>query len=406
MTTTALDPKNPFAYQAQTFEGNAITGTIDAQSAEQAQKVLTGLQLRVLHIEPVQGAAPIARPLKAEDFISFNQQLAHLTKAGMPVEQGLRLIAQDMRRGRLAATIKDLAAELEKGTPLEQAFEKHQGRFPPLYSRLIGAGVISGNLPGLLMNLGRHMELVQRLRAALWRAIAYPLMVLVGLVFVTLFVSLAVIPQFESIFNDFGTRVPALTHFMLQLPKIVPWVFGIAAAFVVLILLLLPILRRTDAGRALIERIVLVTPLVGSIVGYNLLARWCDAAAIGVDAGLDLPKAIDLADDAVASPMLRHDGDELRAAILAGKSLDTVQHTRLLPATVVAAMALASQNHDLPVSLKGLSEMYQQQSQLRLSLLPGVLTPLLVLLLALVIGLIVLGLFMPIISLIQAISGP
>src|SRR5688500_7955170 len=136
--SSAIEPIAPFAYQAQTPEGQPISGTIDALNAEQARRLLSGLRLRVLQIEPAAPPQPARpKPLKSEDFIAFNQQLAHLTKAGMPVEQGLRLIAQDMRGGRLAATVRELAAELERGTPLEQAFEKFEGRFPPLYSRLI-----------------------------------------------------------------------------------------------------------------------------------------------------------------------------------------------------------------------------------------------------------------------------
>src|SRR5205809_718380 len=81
------------------------------------------LRLRVLQIEPVARAVR-AKPLRGDDFIAFNQQLTHLTKAGLPVEHGLRLIAQDMRSGRLAETVRQVAQELERGTPLGEAFEK------------------------------------------------------------------------------------------------------------------------------------------------------------------------------------------------------------------------------------------------------------------------------------------
>ena len=96
---------------------------------------------------------------------------------------GLRLIAADLRGGggALSRTVEQVAAELERGTPLPEAFEKYKGQFPSLYGRLVGAGVRAGNLPGVLFNLGRHLELVQRLREALWRSLAYPLAILVGL---------------------------------------------------------------------------------------------------------------------------------------------------------------------------------------------------------------------------------
>src|SRR5439155_7333432 len=208
------EPKLTFAYQAQTLAGQAIAGTIDAADVEQAQRLLAALRLRVLHIEPVK-PLPRVRPLRAEDFASFNLQLAHLTAAGLPVEHGLRLIAQDMRRGRLKETINQLAGEMERGTPFDQAFEKFNDRFPPLYSRLVAAGIKSGDLPGVLLNLGRHIDLVARLRAAMWRAASYPMMILGGLAVVMIFLGIVVIPQFRGLFKDFGTQLPLVTRALL-----------------------------------------------------------------------------------------------------------------------------------------------------------------------------------------------
>src|SRR5213080_280459 len=85
-----------FAYQAQTVEGHPLSGTIDAATVDDATRTLQGLRLRVLDIAPV-ARPPRGKPLRGEDFLAFNQQLAHLTGAGLPVEHGLRLIAQDMR---------------------------------------------------------------------------------------------------------------------------------------------------------------------------------------------------------------------------------------------------------------------------------------------------------------------
>src|SRR4051812_6603716 len=111
--SNTIETGGPFVYQAQTDQGQAITGTINAASIEQAQQLLIGLRLRVLEIaQAATREIPTGKALRADDFIAFNQQLAHLTSAGMPVEQGLRLIAQDMRHGRLAATVREVAAEL------------------------------------------------------------------------------------------------------------------------------------------------------------------------------------------------------------------------------------------------------------------------------------------------------
>lgn len=86
-----------FTYSSQTLDGRPFTGTINAADNAEATRQLQSLQLRIIQIEPVP-EAPRGKPLRGDDFIAFNQQLAQLTAAGMPVEQGLRPIAQDMRR--------------------------------------------------------------------------------------------------------------------------------------------------------------------------------------------------------------------------------------------------------------------------------------------------------------------
>jgi type IV pilus assembly protein PilC len=394
-----------FAYQAQTLEGQSISGTIDAADLDAARRTLAAMRLRVITIEPA-GKPQRGKPIRGDDFAAFNQQLAHLTSAGMPIEHGLKLIARDMRRGRLSATIQQLASEMERGTPLDQAFEKFQDRFPPLYARLVAAGVKAGDLPGMLLNLGRHMELVQRLRAALWRTLAYPLMVLAGLVLVVLFLGYVVIPQFRLLFRDMGyyreasgLRLPWATKWLLSLPSAMPYIIIFLAA-VVVACVFAAILTRTRGGQAAArDRFLLPLPLIGPILRNNLIARWCDAVRLGVRAGLDLPRSIELGTDSVASPRLRHDAAQLIAALQEGKAVDTVKETRLLPPTVPAAMALAGE--DLAATLATLSQMYQQQAEMRLALLPGILTPILVVLMAGVIGCVIAALFLPFLQLLS-----
>jgi len=405
MTEITAEQNDAFAYQAQTAEGQSVAGTIDAINLEQAQRLLHALRLRVLQIEPTR-RPPRAKRLNGDDFLSFNQQLTHLTTAGLPIEHGLRLIAQDMRTGGLRATVQQVASELESGTPLDQAFEKHRDKFPPLYARLVAAGVATSNLPGMLLSLGRHMEMIYRLRAMLWRVFAYPAMVLVALAMVLLFLTVGIIPQFEKIFRDFGTRLPALTLFLLSTTKWMPFVLLGIALLVVLIAILWQVAKATGHDRAVVDLFVVPMPLIGPVIRRNMIARWCDATRLGVEAGLDLPRAIELAADAVASPRLKRDSDEVIGAINSGKTPDAViGSTRLLPATVTAAMTLGQQNNDLPRTLATLSEMYQQQAETRLNLVPGVLTPLLIVLMAMLIGMVILGLFMPFIGLIQSLTG-
>jgi type II secretory pathway component PulF len=405
MNASSPPPVPSFAYRAQTREGIVVSGTIIAAGVEAATQQLALLQLRVIEIAPVAGGARPA-PLRGDDFVAFNQQLAHLTKAGLPLEQGLRLIAQDMRSGRLSATVNAIASELEQGRPIGEAFAAHQSRFPSLYGELLEAGVRTNNLPGMLLNLARHMELVGRLRQMVWKAVAYPLSVLAGLLLVLAFLGIVVLPQFEAMFSAFKVPLPDITRMLLMLGRTTPYWLAAVLVLVVATPVAWAILRARGMDRVAHDRLLLPLPLIGPVLKRNLIAAWCNALRMGVEAGLDLPRAIRLAGDATGSPVLKEDGQFLSEWLERGEDPRGATGGRLLPPTVAAAIALGIEQHELPATLGSLSEMYQEQAETRLALLPGVLSPLLLLLVAGTIGFVVVGaVLMPAVRLIVYVSG-
>jgi type II secretory pathway component PulF len=419
--TTIADPigddANAFAFEAQGTDGEAVTGTIDAATAVEATRKLGQLQVRVIALEPVRRATR-RRRLGAEDFQTFNTQLAHLTAAGLPVEKSLRLIAEDMHSGRLAESVRAVAVDLESGQSLPDAFEKHAAHFPPLYSQLIHAGVRTGDLSAMLLGLGRHLDLVQRLRNMLWRATAYPIAVLVSLILVVTYLGIYVLPQFKLIFQGFRVDLPQITQIVIAFSNLLIDDWPILLAILVAAFALPLLLRLTLSGeqrQRAIDMLVFPLPIIGGALRRNLLARWSDALRLGVESGLDLPASITLAGQAVGSPGLLRDGELLIETLQAGRSLDepasagqpqTFLRTRILPPTVTTVISLATAHNDLPSGLSTLSAMFQQQAERKIATLPALVTPIMIVFIAIVIGFVIIALFAPMIALISAVSGP
>ncbi|MDP9173477.1 MAG: type II secretion system F family protein [Planctomycetota bacterium] len=396
-----------FAYQAMTPDGQPISGTIDAATAPLAQQRLEAIQLQAIELD-IAPRPPRGRRMGADDFLAFNQQLAQLTGASLPVEQGLRLIADELQSGSVKQTISQVVAELEKGTTLAQALEIHRSKFPPLYSRLIDAGIRGGNLPGILLNLSRHLTLVQRLRAMLWQSLTYPIMVIGVLVGVVLFIVIDLFPNFEIMFRDFHSELPAITQFVLATGRIIsdPRFLGTVAFLIVMLLVIGVLFRLSGRLSAVSEFLLLPSPIIGPVLRRSLIARWADAVALGVDGGMDLPAAIDLASDAINSPALRADGRNLVGAISVGQTINSVHGLRVIPGTVLGAMDMAAIRGDLPATMHTLSQIYQEQAELRLASVQGILMPLVLVVVGLIVAVVMFAVLAPIISLIQAISGP
>jgi type IV pilus assembly protein PilC len=243
------------------------------------------------------------------------------------------------------------------------------------------------------------------MRAALWRALSYPVMVFLALCLVVAFIGTYVIPKFEDVFKGFGIRLPLITELLLAGSRYLVIGAIVAAAAVVVSLVVAQVLRVRGRHAGLRDAVGLRLPLVAPVLRRSLVARWCEAVRIGVSGGMDLPAAMRTAADAVGSPRLYHEADALAGRIESGHMLNDYERGRLIPATVVAAVDLASRQNALPETLGTLSEMYQQQARAKVGLIPAVLTPFLLALLTAIVGFIILAMFAPFVVLLRAVSG-
>lgn len=391
-----------FNYDAVAPDGQAMAGTIDAADVQVAQRRLESLGLKLIRL--IAAGKPGPRPLRADDFLAFNQELASLAQVGLPVEQGLRLIAQDLRTGRLAEAVRGLADELEKGRSLPEAFEKYRGQFPALYGKLIDAGMKSSNLPGVLLNLNAHVQTMQRLRRAMWNAFAYPIALSIMMLVLVGFLGLRVLPQFEGVFKDFHASLPGITQLLIAITDVMPQILIGVAIILAIVIVSVAILHTTGGIRYVVDYFLIYLPVIGVAIRKNLIARWCSAMRLGIDAGLDLPAAMELAAQTIDSPRLQQDTRLLIDTLAAGKSLNTVQ-TSLLPPILPATIELGASRGDLAGTMAAMSQMNQRQADLRIAAIPITIVPALVLAFGFFVFWIVLALFAPFISLIQSMSG-
>ncbi|HMO25846.1 MAG TPA: type II secretion system F family protein, partial [Tepidisphaeraceae bacterium] len=180
-----------FEYEAQSIDGAVSSGAVDALDLDEAAERLRQMGLRITAIRPAMRAGG---SLDGRHLGTFNAQLAQATAAGMPMEQAVRLIAEEMPVGRARRTLSTLADELERGADLPAAIRRLGRRFPMAYVQAIEAGLASNKLGETLVRIGRHQQSMDRLRHRTLRAIAYPASVLFGLTIVTTYIGWFVLP--------------------------------------------------------------------------------------------------------------------------------------------------------------------------------------------------------------------
>jgi type II secretory pathway component PulF len=394
-----------YDYRALTPGGTLITGQLEAPSHEAAAASLQSMRLDVREI--ASGVPPRAvAGLSAEDLTFFNEQLASMADAGIALDEGLAQLARDVESPRLRRWLDALVTDLRSGKTLEQAIDAHESHLPLLYSRVIRAGVRTGNLPATLLNLNEHLRMAGRTRRIIWETLSYPIIVaLLAVAVVGLFLTF-VVPQFVEIFADFDVTLPLATRFVIGFGVNFPSLVLLFGAAVAVLALVWRMLRTFSGGRAVREACVGALPAVGVVHRSSLLARFTRAVATAVGNGLPLPEALRLGAGATGSELLAEDAERLAASVESGDSIMQAARTsRIIPQLFAFCVQAARSRDALPASLGKLANAYEQRAEHTQTMLRTILLPVIIIVLGGFLAICILSIFLPLVALVQSMTG-
>ena len=395
-----------FKYNALTSAGRLMKGTIEAGSREEAGELLQQMELAVNSIEKAKPKKP-RTAIGRNEFILFNQQLASITKAGIPLERGLRELASDISSKSMRKLIDAIAGELEAGVSIEEAFEKRQKRFPPLYGRILKAGVETGRLSEMLTSLNRHLELANQTRRIIFEALSYPAVILALAAVILTAVFWLIIPQFGLILTEMteGSELPKLTRLFLSMAEnVVPFWIGVGF-LVVAILFIVRILSSFPAGRRFKESLFLRAFVIGRVYHSSVLSRMAESMAMMVAAGSDMPACLRLASGSTGSEKLVLESEMIAGQIEQGANiLGAGQFCKMIPRLFLYSIQLGTQRNELQDNLYSLGQMYSEQARCGQARLQAILLPVMLIMVGGVLAMAVLSMFLPMITIITHLS--
>ena len=395
-----------FEYNALTSAGRLMKGTIEAGTNQEADELLTQMQLVVNSVEKAKAEKP-KTAIGRNEFVLFNQQLASITKAGIPLERGLRELAGDISSRSMRRLVNAIADELEAGVSIEQAFEKRQKHFPPLYGRILKAGVETGRLSEMLTSLNRHLEMATQTRRIIFEAMTYPAVILVLASMILTGVFLFIIPQFGSVLEEIhGGRLPGLTRLFLSMSQNVVPFWTMIGLMIAVIIVLFVMLSASASGRRFKESILLSTPVIGRVYHSSMLSRMAEGLAIMVAAGSDMPVSLRLSSGATGSEKLILESEALAAQIEQGANiLEAGQLCRVIPRLFLYSIQLGTQRNELQDNLYSLGQMYAEQARCGQARLQAVLLPVMLIGVGCFLAITILAMFLPMISIITSLSA-
>lgn len=396
-----------FTYRALAEDGGTITGSLSSESREAVLEHLRRKGLRPVSVAEAAGRAAAGPTPEGGGRVPgasaevFMRQVANLLNGGVPLSRALEIILREAPHPAVRRQWQAIRDDVVGGESLATALSRWPGTFPPVYVAMVRAGETGGFLNLVLEQIAdfraRDQELKNRVRAAL----VYPLLLIFMATSVLVFLLIYFIPQFSEIFADFGADLPRLTRLIMGFSG---WLmrYGIVAlAFFALAFAGMRRFLADERGRRLRERLVSRVPAAGALALHFALVRFCRMLGTLIEAGVPLVQALDVAREAIGN-LAFSDAVTLAAEkIKNGSGLARgLAHTGgLFPPAMLETIAVAEESGRVDKEMLRLAGNYEGDLDRRLRMLVSVVEPVLLFVMAGVVGTVVIGMLLPIFTL-------
>ncbi len=400
-----------FAYKARDAGGSLIRGVIEGQSKDAVARQLGAGGVTPLEIieqsesvsasEQIVSALGLDRPKRAE-LVLLTRQLYALSRAGVPITQALRRLAQTARNRRLRSVLTSMLEDLEAGRDLATAMERHRDVFGPLIVSVVRVGEQSGRVDEAFLRLSEHLERDQKVVDQVKTAIRYPVIVIVFVVAAMFILMTFVVPEFAKLYSGFGMELPLPT-------RIIIGVANFFAAWWLLLLLLLGGLGyglrryvKTTNGRLRWHGLLLRLPLLGTIVQRSALASFSRAFAMATRSGVPVLQALTVVALAVENDVVTRQLLGMRAAIERGEGLARAAATQpCFTPLVLQMLAVGDETGQVDEMLVEVADFYEREVDYDVRNLNDMLQPLLTVIVAVIVFVLALGVLLPMWDLVE-----
>lgn len=347
----------------------------------------------------------LKRDVTPKDVTIITRQLATMLSAGIPLVQAFELTIRGQNNLGVQNLLTSIKNDVEAGSPFADALVKHPKYFNDLYCNLVRAGEHSGSLDVMLGRIATYKEKMESLKAKIRKALVYPAAVLAVAFIVTTILLVFVVPQFEALFKGFGSDLPALTKFVIQMSDFFKqyWImmFGIIGAGIFGLIKARQTIPAVAYG---IDQLMLRLPVLGEILTKAIIARYARTLATTFSAGLPLVDALKAVSGAAGNLIYSHAILRIRDGVSTGQQLQlSMQTTRLFPAMVIQMVAIGEESGTLETMLSKVADFYEEEVDNAVDSLSSLLEPFILVILGVLVGGLVVAMYLPIFKLGSAV---
>jgi type IV pilus assembly protein PilC len=347
------------------------------------------------------------KSIKPKTLMIFTRQLATLIDAGLPLLRGLNVLAKQERDSVLKGAINKVADSVQEGSTFSEGLAQHPRLFNDLYVNMVRAGEVGGVLELVLIRLAEFQEKAQKVKNKVVAAMVYPVIVLLLALAIMTFLLVFIVPKFEAIFHDMlGDKpLPAITLFVIGISDFMQKHWPVLLGVMVALFAAGKVAARTRAGRAIVDRAKLRAPLFGDLIRKTSISRFSRTLGTLVTSGVPILQALEITRKTAGNTVVARAISQVHDSVKEGESItQPLEASGAFPPMVISMIDVGEETGQLPEMLLKIAEVYDDEVDNSVAALTSLLEPVMIVLLALIVGTIVIALFMPLISIISGLQ--
>jgi type IV pilus assembly protein PilC len=385
-----------FAYSAIDSTGAEIEGTTKADTIGTARTLLVEQNLFPIKIEEARGMLDFEltkEKVKKKNLMNFTRQLAVFVKAGIPITDALTTIADESTDVALRRALTEMVDDLRNGGLFSAAAAQHPQVFPNYYVGILQAAELTGRLDESLDSLAEFIKREMDTRSKVVGALAYPMVVMSMSLVTVVILAGYVLPQFKPLFEDLDAELPLPTRMMLFIARFFTDLWYITAIALLLFFAMVAFFAMHPTGKELWQRLSLKIPVIGGIIEYAILERFCAVLGTMLVAGVAVPSAMETTTEAVANIVYREQLDIARQQMLEGSGFtQPLIETELFPGAARQMFKVGEETGTLDQQLEVAGEYFNRELEFRIQRFTTMFEPIMIIFVGVIVGFVAIAL--------------
>jgi type IV pilus assembly protein PilC len=385
-----------FKYDATTTSGKRARGVTEATSVRSAMAVLVDEGLEVREIKEKRSALQFEvtrKKLPQAELMHFSRQLAAFVRAGIPLVEALQIIEEESEDKTLRKVLAGVQESLVAGDTFSAALTPFETLFPQFYIDMIRAAELTGRLDDVLDELSRYIKRDLEARSKVKSALTYPAIILLSSIATVVVLAVFVLPRFKVFFESLHATLPLPTRMLIGFTDFLRHFWWAILIGSVLIAFGLWLLGRTAGGRRLRDKFMLKVPVIGDLLRYSIVERFCRLLATMMEAGVPLPEAMAVLGEGTNNVVFRDGISEVREAMMRGEGLARpMGDTRLFPSAIIQMVRVGENTGTLDTQLGVGSDYYGQELDFKIARFTALFEPAVIIFMGFTVGFVALAL--------------